>query len=130
MYENLVAFQKAYDLTLYCVPILNKFPKSQRFMLAQEIEQGILRIVRFLMLGVSEKDEARMRAWKAASRELDAVRVLLRLAKDLRFVSIKQYGIAAGKMNELGKCIGGLLASSAKRSQTGSAGTFFARGGG
>jgi hypothetical protein len=45
-------------------------------------------------------------------------------------VSIRQYGIAAEKMNELGKCIGGLLASSAHRSQTGATGTFFARGGG
>jgi len=129
MYDHLIAFQKAYDFVLYSVPLLNKFPKSQRFTLAQEIERGVLRIVRFLMIGVSEKDEARMRAWKAASRELDAVRVLFRLAKDLRFVSVRQYGIVAEKMNGLGKCIGGLVGTSS-RSHAGPAAGVMPRGGG
>jgi len=128
MYNHLIAFQKAYDIVLYCVPLLNKFPKSQRFTLGEEIEKGLLRIVRCLMRGVSERGDARMDAWKSASQELDEVRVLFRLAKDLHFISVRQYGIVAEKMNGVGKCIGGLRTPHT-RSQTDSAGMFACGGG-
>lgn len=115
MYENFIAFQKTYDLALYLVPILNRFPKSQRFTLAEEIETSVLNLLRTLRDGVNSHDAVRLGKWESASRNLDDARILIRLSKDLRFMSIKQYGLSAEKMNEIGKVIGGLLHSSRSR---------------
>jgi len=43
------------------------------------------------------------------SEELDKLRILLRLSKDLRFISIKQYIYAAEKVNEMGKILSGWM---------------------
>ena len=120
MYEKFAAFQKAYDLVLYLIPILNRFPKSQRFTLAQEIEKSSIKLLKYLMAGSLESGSERIKMWHMASRELDVSRILIRLAKDLRFVSVRRYGICAEKINEAGKYIGGLLKSSSSQSEFGS----------
>jgi len=38
MLHELVIYQKIYDLMLYAFPIINRFPKSQRFVLGQQIQ--------------------------------------------------------------------------------------------
>ena len=35
--EQLKIYQRQYDLILYAFPIINKFPKSQKFVLGQQI---------------------------------------------------------------------------------------------
>jgi four helix bundle protein len=112
MYENFIAFQKTYNFVLYLIPILNRFPKSQRFTLAQEIEISVLGVLRALREGVNANGAERLGEWRKASRTLDDLRILIRLAKDARFLSIKQYGTCAEKMNEIGKLTGGLIHSS------------------
>ena len=43
------------------------------------------------------------------SVELDKLRILIRLSKDLKFISIRQYGFGAEKINEIGKMLGGWI---------------------
>lgn len=45
MLQDLVIFQKVYDLILWMYPTVNKFPKSQRFVLGQRIENTILKLL-------------------------------------------------------------------------------------
>ena len=40
--KDLILYQKVYDLILYSFPILNRFPKHQRFVLAQQIGNSML----------------------------------------------------------------------------------------
>jgi hypothetical protein len=44
-----------------------------------------------------------------ASVELDELRILIRLSKDLHFMNVKQYGVAAEKMNEIGRLLSGWM---------------------
>lgn len=37
--EDLKIYQKCYDLLLYVFPIVNGFPKAQRFVLGQQIQK-------------------------------------------------------------------------------------------
>ncbi len=46
-------------------------------------------------------------ALRQASIELDELRMLIRLAKDMRFLSVKHYGVAAEKLNEIGRLLSG-----------------------
>lgn len=115
MYENLVAFQKTYDCALSLIPLLNKFPKSQRFTLAQDIEEELLHVLRLLMRGVSCKGDERICAWSMAHESIAMLTVLLRLAHGLHFLSTRQYGEYSRRIDEIGKCISGLLSSSRTR---------------
>jgi hypothetical protein len=40
---------------------------------------------------------------------LDKLRIVIRLTKDLKFISIRQYQFAAEKINEIGKMLGGWI---------------------
>lgn len=104
-FQNLSIFEKTYELILWLYPTANKFPKSQRFVLGQHIENTILKILE----GIIEANQERNKSpyLKKISVELDKLRILIRLSKDLRFISVKQYGFAANKVNEIGKMLGG-----------------------
>jgi len=109
MFQDLAIFEKTYELILWIYPTVNKFPKSQRFVLGQHIEDIILKILE----GIIEANQERNKIpyLKQISVNLDKLRILIRLSKDLRFISIKQYGFATNKVNEIGKMLGGWLKS-------------------
>ena len=107
MLDDLIIYQKTYDFLLWFHPVVNKFPKAQRFVLGQRIENKVLDLFHAIILSNVERDKTT--ALRQASMELDELRTLVRLAKDLHFVSIRQYGTAALKMNEIGRLLAGLL---------------------
>ncbi len=109
MLQDLIIFQKVYDLILWMYPLINKFPKSQRFVLGQRIENTILKILEGIIKANQERNK--LEILKQASIDLDKFRILYRLAKDLRFMSIKQYQFGAEKINEVGKILGGWMKS-------------------
>ena len=109
MFQDLSIFEKTYELILWLYPTINKFPKNQRFVLGQRIENAILEILEKIIEANQERNK--IPHLKKISVELDKLRILIRLSKDLRFISVRQYGFAAGKMNEIGKMLGGWLKS-------------------
>ena len=48
--QDLILYQKIYDLILYSFPILEKFPKPQRWVLAQDIQKSMLRFLKYVLL--------------------------------------------------------------------------------
>jgi len=105
MLDDLIIYQKAYDFALWLHPVVNRFPKNQRFVLGQRIENKILDIIHSMIVANAMRDKSE--TLQQASVELDELRILIRLSKDLHFVNIKQYGTAAEKMNEMGKLLYG-----------------------
>ncbi|MFA6897719.1 MAG: diversity-generating retroelement protein Avd [Patescibacteria group bacterium] len=108
-FQNLSIFEKTYELILWIYPAVNKFPKTQRFVLGQQIENTVLNLLKLIIQANAEK--AKLSYLKQASVELDKLRILIRLTKDLKFLSIKQYEFAIGKINEIGKMLGGWMKS-------------------
>jgi len=109
MFQDLTIFEKSYELILWIYPTVNKFPKSQRFILGQHIENTILKILE----GIIEANQERNKLpyLKQVSIDLDKLRILIRLSKDFRFLSIRQYEFVANKVNEIGKMLGGWIKS-------------------
>jgi hypothetical protein len=91
---------------------VNRFPKGQRFVLGQRIELKTLDLIHSMIVANAERDKSATLG--QASVELDELRILIRLAKDLHFVSVKQYGVAAEKMNEIGRLLSGWTARFAR----------------
>lgn len=105
MLQDLIIFEKTYQLILWLYPRVQKFPKTQRFVLGQQIENVAL----YLLRGVIRANAAREKTphLRQISVDLDTLRILIRLSADLKFISVKQYGYAAEKINEVGKLLGG-----------------------
>jgi len=105
MLQDLVIFQKTYDLILWLYPAVNKFPKSQRFVLGQQVENMAIQVLKDII--VANQEINKTVSLKKISVDLDEFRILIRLSKDLRFFSIKQYEMASLKINEIGRLLNG-----------------------
>ena len=107
--EKLVIFQKIYDFLLWLYPLVNKIPKSHRLVLGRIIEEEGIKILLLSIQANKIRDETRKIVQIQISDELDKLRILIRLTKDLRFMSITQYQHAAEKINEIGKILYGWM---------------------
>ena len=83
-FQNLPIFEKTYELILWLYPAVNKFPKSQRFVLGQQIENTMLNIMKGIIQANAER--AKLPYLKQASVDLDKLRIIIRLAKDMKFL--------------------------------------------
>jgi hypothetical protein len=104
-------FVKTYDLMLWLIPTLTKFPKDQRFRLAARIDNSLFTFHETLLRAARSKD--RRAILTLADLELERLRLYLRLAKDVKCLTFKQYEHAARLVNEVGKLLGGWLKTTA-----------------
>ena len=98
---------KAYDLLLWLVNHVGKFPRSHRFVLGERIETAMLEVV--LALVEASYVREKISFLKRANLELEKIRILVRLGKDLGFTSVRQYEFASQELVTLGQQVGGWL---------------------
>lgn len=108
--DELTLYQKQYDLILYAFPIINRFPKAQRFVLGQQIQNCLLGIARLIVQANKQRGN-RLPILAQVDIEIEQLRLLIRLAKDLRLLSVPQYGALAERSNEIGRLLGGWIKS-------------------
>lgn len=99
-------FVKTYDFLLWLLPLTLKFPKAQRFLLAERLG-GLALDFYDLILAAVQQPESQMQKLDEADRLLTKIRLYLRLSQDLGCLSLGQYEHAARQMDELGRLIGG-----------------------
>lgn len=109
MFKELSIFQKTYDFLLWFCPAIDKFPKSQKYVLGEKIKESFLRILR-LIIEANALFDKKFKL-KELSTELDCLRILIRLSKDLNLINIKKYKNCAIRINEIGRMLGGWLKS-------------------
>ena len=98
---------KAYDFLLWLVQHVGKFPRSHRFVLGERVETAMLNVLMLLVEATYEKDKVAL--LRRANLELEKLRFLIRLSKDLGFTSLKQYEHTANELHGLGLQVGGWL---------------------
>jgi|TARA_Y100000296_G_C4957672_1_gene149383 four helix bundle protein len=98
-------FVKTYDFAKWLLEHTNKFPKSQRFVMAKRIENAILDFQDNLIKAVKLKNKQTY-FLIAADIELEKLRKYIRLCQDLKLLSFKQYEYASIKSVEIGKMLG------------------------
>lgn len=111
--QELSAVTKAYDFVLWLLPHVAGFARTHRFTLGDRIEEGALDLLE-LLVEASYTSEKRG-LLRQANLRLSRLRYLVRLAKDLHLLTIRQYAFAAGSMESIGGEIGGWLKQQAAR---------------
>ena len=114
--EPAVVVQKAYDWALWIIPKVEKFPKSYRFSIGQSLVTSSLELLMNLVDATYQSRNAG--SLGAAVREVNRIRYLARLAKDLRVLNIDGHEFAAKSMDEVGRMAGGWLKSARNMRET------------
>jgi len=110
--EPAVVAQRAYDWALWVIPKAEKFPKSFRFTLGDSLVKSSLELL--LNLVDATYQTGNLESLESASREINRIRYLVRLAKDLRVITIDNHEFSALAMDEIGRMTGGWLKSARK----------------
>ncbi len=106
---------KIQDLLLYLIPQLNKFPRNQKFVLGDRIQNKVMDVQESCLrayYGRNKRSEL-----IGANLQLEVVRHLVRLAYSLRLFSGKAYSVISNKIDEVGRMIGGWIRSLSKTTQ-------------
>ena len=105
MLEDMVVFHRTYELVKWMHGLLNNFPKSEKYTLAQRIENTELSVLEGIIQ--SNNDFDKRAAIERTIVELDKLRIFFRLAKDLQFIPFAQYEEGAKRLDEIGRLLGG-----------------------
>ena len=106
-HDRLKIWQKSYDLARDLHQVTERFPRpQQQDGLASEIRQTSLDLVRTVMLANRHQNAA---INQDLDQEIDYLQTIVRMARDLRYLSIGQYELIAGRIIELGKMNGGWM---------------------
>jgi hypothetical protein len=99
-------FSKTYDFIIWLLQTTEKFPKSQRFVMAKRVEEAILNFHDRILRAAIIKGEVEKNL-DEADYELEKFRFYLRICKDLKLISLKQYEYTSKNTVEIGKLLGG-----------------------
>ena len=96
------------EIALWLFEKVNTFPKKQRFVLGERIENSTLTCIR-LIIEANETSSPQIILQKlyALNIELEVLRSLLRIAYELHFMKANSLGYITAQIDEVGKMRGG-----------------------
>lgn len=105
MTETSPIFSKTYTLMLWMLRHTEKFPKSERFRLAKQINDSLFSFQECLFRLVYAGDK--QTAFTQADIELAKLKVYVRLSKEMALTTMKQYEYISLITTEIGRLLGG-----------------------
>ena len=107
MAEEMVIFTRTYDLITWLIPKTENFPRSQRFVVTQRLQQATLSFQELLVEANAQRGGVRAERLRAADAELRKVRLYLRLCEKWNWLTPKQYQHVSEMIAEIGRLLGG-----------------------
>lgn len=107
MPKEMVIFTRTYDLITWLLPATEKFPRSQRFVLTQRLNDALLNFQELIIEANALRNQQRLAKIKLADTELRKLRLYLRLSQRWGWLSDGQYHHVSAMVAEIGKLLGG-----------------------
>ena len=101
------ALEAAYQLVLWVIPAVEKYPRGLKFTLGDRTMSAALDVLDNLIAAAYSRD--RMGRLSAANLALERLRFFFRLASDLRIMDLRRYEHAARLVDETGRLVGGWI---------------------
>jgi hypothetical protein len=105
--DELPIIRAYYDLLLWLMPKMSKFPREHRFTLGQRMERLLCEILEKLIRAKFTRERRDILA--SVNVDLEVLRFQVRLAKDLHCLSLKSYGQVSHKLLDVGRQVGGWM---------------------
>ena len=113
--EEFKTLEKLTDMIEYAYPILAQFPRSEKFVMAAEIKSIMLDALK-LCVEVGKK-KSKKTALFNLDVQIETLKRFVRIAFDLKFLSMHHYEVWSKKVAEIGRMIGGLIAAENQKPQ-------------
>ncbi|WP_347814041.1 diversity-generating retroelement protein Avd [Halanaerobium saccharolyticum] len=107
--KNLTIQQKLYDLMKWFFPIVDNFPKYEKFVLCTQIKNLVLEISKLII--EANKSKSKVRFLNRIDVKIEQLRMLIRFAHDRKYLSHKKYENVSKKIDEIGRMLGGWIKS-------------------
>jgi len=99
--ENILTL--TYDFLLYLIPQLSKFPRDQKFLLADRMQTLAHDILDdFISAYYSSFSREKLERLRLANVKLERLRYSIRLSHDLKLISNEKYGKLSERVNIIG----------------------------
>lgn len=105
--QELPIITQAYDLILYLIPQIAKFPKQQRYTIGERLENMTLDFLSLLVEARYSREKAGL--LQKANMTLEKIRYCVRLCKDLKAMNLHVYEVLSKRIHETGGQLGGWL---------------------
>jgi len=103
--DELITITKAYDLVRELTRRVGKFPRDFRFLLGDRILRNGYDVLDLLIEARYTREKRDL--LDRANLRLERLRFQIRLAHDEQLLSHQQFGFVAGRVNEVGRLVGG-----------------------
>lgn len=101
------ALEAHQQFLLWLMPTIERFPRSQKFLLGDRIQTTALDVLEALIEATYTRD--RVRHLTRANLGLEKLRMFFRLAADLHHVDMRRYAHASRMIDEIGRLVGGWM---------------------
>ncbi len=105
-----LAVQRAYDLTVWLLRKVEKFPRAHRYVLGDRLSTRALDLVELLTAAAYTSDKTAV--LDQANTAVNSLRIVLRIAFTLELMGAGSEEYAAERLEEIGRMIGGWRKSS------------------
>ncbi len=104
MKQEFIIYTRMLEVTLWTFEKANTFPKKQRFVLGQQIENSTLQCLRLIIEANNARDPlVTLAKLESLNVELEVLRSLFRVAFELKFIKAASLGFVTQKIDEVGK---------------------------
>ena len=105
--ESLALYQKLVDVSDWLFPVVDNFPKREKFAICTQIKNSTYSLIRDSIRFQKSRDKLH---WLfRLDTELAMLRFLIRHAHERRYLGMKGYHHVSGMLGEIGRILGGLV---------------------
>lgn len=108
--HDLMVYRKTEELLYKVYPRLVNFPKSEKFSLCQSIKENFFNLLKSISLGNSVKSK-RLVYLQEADGYLQVLKVLFKLAKQRKYISVGFFKEVDSELTEINKLLSGYIRS-------------------
>ena len=98
---------KFYDFLLYLIPQVSKFPRTDRYLVGERLENLCFDIMELLLEAVYSREKTA--CLQKVNLRLEQARYYVRLCKDLKLMDLQGNQDLSKMINEVGKQLGGWI---------------------
>lgn len=102
------------EYMLYMIQLLIYLPRTEKFSIGTDFKQVMYNCLEDIMYINKLHVSKRLEYLNRVDAKLNTQRIMLRVMKKFKWIDVKKFDIAMGKIYEIGKVLGGLIKYYAK----------------
>ena len=102
--KPLAITQKTYDLIQWYVPILNRLPRDQKYLLGNRMIAGMYDVLEGLL--AAQFAQEKLSLLTPLNLRLDVLRMQTKMLLDFALIDAKRYEYVSERLNEIGYALG------------------------